>query len=364
MRLALDQARRAMGRTSPNPCVGALIVKDDIVVAAGYHQKAGTPHAEIHALNRAKDQAVGATMYVTLEPCNHTGKTPPCSHAVAKSGITRVVIGMLDPNPLVNGGGRQYLQDHSIEVTAGVLEQECRSINEPFIKFITTGKPLLVLKAGLSLDGRLNYRQGKSGWITGPESGRKVHQLRDYYDAILVGRATVEIDNPSLTTRLPDGNGRDPLRLILDTRLSISSTAKVLHLHSEAETWIFCGPEAPMDKEETLQKQGAVVFRTGLDPAGRLDLNLIVELLGKKNITSVLVEGGGQVISSFLNYGLADKVHFFFAPLLAGCAGEPLTPDLFVSDRNAAVAVTSVEYSRLGDDFLLEGSVRYPEGSP
>lgn len=361
MRLALEQAKRAMGRTSPNPCVGALIVKDDTVVASGYHRKAGTPHAEIHALNAAKEQAVGATMYVTLEPCNHTGKTPPCSHAVAKSGIARVVIGMLDPNPLVDGGGRQYLQNHSIAVTAGVLEQECRKINEPFIKFITTGMPLLVLKAGLSLDGRLNYCRGESGWITGPESGRRVHQLRDYYDAILVGRATVEIDDPSLTTRLPDGNGRDPLRVILDTRLSINPAAKVLHLQSEAETWIFCGPEAPIEKEKILQKQGVSVFRSEFDRFGRLDLKLIVELLGQKNITSVLVEGGGKVFSSFLNSRLADKVHLFYAPLFAGCAGEPLTPEFFVSARNSAVSLTDVGYTSLGDDFLLDGSINYPK---
>ncbi len=361
MRLALEQAKRAMGRTSPNPCVGAIIVKDDTVVATGYHRKAGTPHAEIHALNAAKDQTVGSTLYVTLEPCNHIGKTPPCSHAVAKSGIARVVIGMLDPNPLVDGGGRQYLLDHSIQVTAGVLEQECRNINEPFLKFITTGTPLLVLKAGLSLDGKLNYRLGESGWITGPESGRKVHELRNYYDAILVGRATVEIDDPSLTTRLADGNGRDPIRVILDTRLSINPAAKMLHLQSEAETWIFCGPEASIDKEKALEQQGVSVFRTGLDRSGRLDLRLIVELLGQKNITSVLVEGGGQVFSSFLNSRLADKVHLFYAPLFAGCAGESLTPELFVSARNSAVSLTNVEYTRLGDDILLEGAISYPK---
>ncbi|MEE4239823.1 MAG: bifunctional diaminohydroxyphosphoribosylaminopyrimidine deaminase/5-amino-6-(5-phosphoribosylamino)uracil reductase RibD [Desulfopila sp.] len=364
MRLALAEARRALGRTSPNPCVGALIVKDHRIIASGYHHKAGTPHAEVHALAAAGEQASGATMYVTLEPCNHTGKTPPCSHAVVKSGIARVVIGMLDPNPLVDGGGRQYLLDHSVEITSGILERECRAINEPFIKYITTGKPLLAIKAGLSLEGRLNYRKGRSGWITGPESGEKVHQLRDYYDAILVGRTTVEIDDPSLTTRLSQGSGHDPVRLLLDTRLSIAPSAKILHLRSEAQTWIFCGPDAPLEKEKTLRQMGAMVFRTATDTAGMLDLHEIVKLLGSKNITSVLIEGGGRIFSSFLNSRLADKVHLFYAPLFAGSAGESMTPDLFVAERKSAVTLTDVEYTRLGDDVLLEGKLKYPKDGP
>ncbi|HKJ65327.1 MAG TPA: bifunctional diaminohydroxyphosphoribosylaminopyrimidine deaminase/5-amino-6-(5-phosphoribosylamino)uracil reductase RibD, partial [Desulfopila sp.] len=257
MALALDLARKGLGRTSPNPCVGAVIVREDKIVGSGYHRRAGTPHAEIHALHQAGSLASGSTLYVTLEPCNHTGRTPPCSHAVAESGINRVVMGMLDPNPLVAGGGRQYLIDNGIEVATGVLEPACRRLNEVFIKYITTKRPLVVIKAGVSLDGRLNYQKGCSGWITGPDSLLKVHQLRDCYDAILVGRGTVEIDNPSLTTRLQDSRGRDPLRLVVDSHLSISPDARMLNQQSEAETWIFCTSRASLEKRKALERKGA-----------------------------------------------------------------------------------------------------------
>ena len=361
MQLALAEARRAMGSTSPNPCVGAVVVKDDTVVATGYHEKAGTPHAEIHALLRAKEKAVGATLYVTLEPCNHTGRTPPCTHAVLRSGISRVVIGMLDPNPLVSGGGKRYLLDHGIAVVDGVLEKECRQINEPFIKYITTGLPLVALKAGVSLDGKLNYRQGKSGWITGEESSRIVHQLRNSYDAILIGRATVTVDDPSLTTRLQNGEGRDPVRIILDSHLSLPDTAKVLHLQSDAFTWIFCDSHVNAERIDQVEATGARVTAVDSDSQGLLDLRAVLTCLAQEELTSLLVEGGGRVHGSFLQGMLADKAYLFYAPLFAGSGGESLVSNFQVNEREEAVFLTDVHYRQCGEDMLVEGKISYPD---
>ncbi len=361
LELALEEARKALGRTSPNPCVGAVVVREGQVVATGYHEKAGTPHAEVHALRRAGDKAKGATLYVTLEPCNHTGRTPPCTHAIVKSGISRVVIGMLDPNPLVSGSGRQYLLDHDIEVTTGILEAECRSINEPFFKYITSGQPQVILKAGISLDGRLNYRKGKGGWITGAESLKMVHRMRDRCDAILVGRNTVSIDDPSLTTRLSDGGGRDPVRVILDTHLSLSQKAKVLHLDSESYTWIFCSNTVSPQRIDKIKKSGVKVTQVSCNRDGSLDLVNILENLAAKGIVSLLVEGGGKIHSSFLKKRVADKVCLFYAPIFAGSGGEAVFSDLLVSDRDDAIRLSEVKYSRCGEDMLVEGYLCYPD---
>ncbi len=219
MRMALKEAKKGLGRTSPNPCVGAVIVKHDRIIARGYHKKAGEAHAEIEAIRNSAESVFGATIYVTLEPCNHTGKTPPCSQAILKHGFSRVVVGMTDPNPLVNGRGIELLRNRGIEVVSGILEQECKALNFPFLKHITQGIPWLIMKAGVSLDGRLNYQHDCSGWITGEKSAREVHRIRNEVDAILVGRKTVEIDNPSLTTRIECRPAKDPIRIILDTEL-------------------------------------------------------------------------------------------------------------------------------------------------
>ena len=358
--LALQEAQKAYGRTSPNPCVGAVIVKNDLIIATGYHEKAGSAHAEINALTKAGDESKGATLYVTLEPCNHTGKTPPCSHAVVKSGIGRVVIGMLDPNPLVSGSGRRYLIDHHIEVTTGVLEQECKKINEPFIKHITTGLPLVNLKAGLSLDGRLNYIRGKGGWITGAESFERVHQMRDRTDAILVGRNTVAIDNPSLTTRLSASKGRDPVRVILDTGLSLSKTAKIFHLTSESPTWIFCSADVSEKRMVDFDLPGVTIFPIPCNKEGSVDLHSVLKTLGAKGILSVLVEGGGRVHSSFLKDKLADRMALFYAPIFAGGGGDPFLPDLSVADKKEAIRLADINYIDCGEDRLLEGMIKYP----
>lgn len=358
MRLALKEARKGMGRTSPNPCVGAVIVKNGQVVAKGFHKKAGSPHAEINAIRNASESLVGATIYVTLEPCSHTGKTPPCSRAILEAGFSRVVVGMTDPNPLVNGGGIKVLRSQGIEVESGVLEQECKELNYPFIKHITQGVPWTIMKAGVSLDGRLNYQHGYSGWITGEQSVHEVHKLRNRVDAILVGRNTVEIDNPSLTTRLSRGVSKDPIRIILDSDLSTSLSSKVYHLDSEAPTWVICAADAPKDKRVEFQNLGIRLIAIDRAEKG-LDLRLLLKELGKKNICSVLVEGGASLHGAFLREKLFDYAHLFYAPLFAGDQGVPLVEGYHVQERNVAPRLVHITHKRLGDDILISGRLHY-----
>lgn len=363
MRLALGEARKGLGKTSPNPCVGAVVVQNDQVIAKGYHRRAGTPHAEIHALRRAGEQARGGTLYVTLEPCNHTGRTPPCSHAIAAAGISRVVAGMEDPNPLVHGSGLCYLRDHGIVADVGVMEDQCRELNAPFVKRITTGLPWLVMKAGLSLDGKLNYQRGRSGWITGEKSAVKVHRLRSRYDAILVGGKTVEIDDPALTCRLAGPQGRDPLRVILDGDLSAPLSSRVYHLHSNAATWVFCGLEADLARQEALRALGVTVYPVARSN-GDLELHSILRILGQAGINSVMVEGGGQIHGSFLRQRLYDFAHLFIAPIFAGDDGLPLLHGYQVATKAAATGLQQVTWQKIGDDLLVSGKMRYPDDRP
>jgi diaminohydroxyphosphoribosylaminopyrimidine deaminase / 5-amino-6-(5-phosphoribosylamino)uracil reductase len=357
MRLALREARKGVGRTSPNPCVGAVIVKNGTVISRGYHKKAGTPHAEVHALRKAGVKTNGATLYVTLEPCNHTGRTPPCSHAVAEAGIQRVVVGMDDPNPLVNGSGNSYLRKKGVEVVNGILADECREMNLPFIKHISTGKPFVVMKAGMSLDGKLSYRVGHPGVMTGKNSLRKLHSLRNRFEAILVGRVTVVADNPSLTTRLVE-QGRDPLRVILDSNLQLSLDSKILHLDSTSPTLVFCSKSADQKKRGVLEKMDGVLIQTvDEDKKGGLDLDAVIGSLGKMGICSLLVEGGAAVHSSFLEKGLVDRVMLFVAPVFAGTGGTPLLSGFFVEDRDHAPFLENVSYTRCGEDLFVQGDL-------
>jgi diaminohydroxyphosphoribosylaminopyrimidine deaminase/5-amino-6-(5-phosphoribosylamino)uracil reductase len=362
MDLALTEAKKGLGRTAPNPCVGAVIVRDGQEISRGYHKKAGTPHAEIHALKKAGGNARGATIYVTLEPCNHTGRTPPCSHALVAAGIKRVVVGMTDPNPLVSGSGNQYLRDHGIEVVSGVLEKECVQLNLPFIKHITTGTPFVVMKAGISLDGKISYQKGIPGQITGKESLAKLHVLRDSFDAILVGRGTLLADDPSLTTRIPAG-GRDPVRVILDSSLQIPLDSRVLHLDSRAQTIIVCAKQADRKKVKLLSGlKNVQVHSVARRQDGGLDLESILQFLGKLGVCSLLVEGGAEIHASFLKCGLVDRVMLFMAPLFAGTDGTGLLSNYSVSARQTAPMLHNVSYTPLGDDILIQGDVRLGHG--
>lgn len=354
MKIALREARKGIGRTSPNPCVGAVVVKNGKLVSRGYHKKAGTPHAEIHALRAAGKQAENATIYVTLEPCNHTGRTPPCTRAIVASGIKRVVVGMIDPNPLVAGKGCDYLVEQGIEVKSHVLEQECREINYPFIKHITTGLPWVIMKAGCSLDGRIAAASGECSWITNEASRAEVHRIRNRVDAILVGVATAMSDDPSLTTRLKGRKGHDPLRVVLDSNLRLDPAAKMLCQQSEAQTWIFCSKNVD-NKKIRLENAGARVIPIKNQDAGGVNLKEVLRFLGKSQINSLLVEGGGRIHGAFMRAGLVDQVTLFLAPLFLGSDAVAVVDELAVQRVKESRRLVTRRTRRFGDDVMIEG---------
>jgi diaminohydroxyphosphoribosylaminopyrimidine deaminase/5-amino-6-(5-phosphoribosylamino)uracil reductase len=355
MRLALREAAKGLGRTSPNPCVGAVVVKDGLVVAKGYHRKAGTPHAEVHALNAAGEQARGATLYVTLEPCNHQGRTPPCTERILAAGVTRLVVAMSDPNPLVKGGGNAYLRGFGLEVLAGVLADQALAMNRPFVKHITTGLPWVIMKAGMSMDGRIACRTGHSQWITGATARSRAHLWRDRVDAILIGVETAIADDPSLTVRLQTRRGRDPLRVVLDSSLRLSPSSRLLQQKSAAATWLFCGPVASDQRRAALVAAGAVVKEVGLCPHGGLDLVAVLAELGRNSVTSLLVEGGGRVHAAFLRDGLYDQSLLFMAPLFLGADGLPVVGELGLDLVGQARRFTMTGVRRLAGDVMIEG---------
>jgi len=358
MKTALELAARARGRTSPNPMVGAVVVKGGRIAGQGYHVRAGTPHAEVLALEEAGSEARGATLYVTLEPCCHHGRTGPCSEAVIAAGVAKVVVAMRDPNPLVSGGGIRRLREAGVEVVEGVMEEEARELNEVFVKYITTGKPFVVAKAAMSLDGKIATRSGKSKWITGPEARACGHRLRDWYDAILVGLGTVLADNPSLTTRLPAGGGRDPVRVILDSQARIPLNAAVLTQKSEAPTIIATTAGAPPDRLETLRRAGAEVLVVNKGP--RVELAELIKILGRREITSLLIEGGAEVHGSALAAKIVDKVVWFIAPKIIGGREAPgPVGGRGAADLSGAAELERVKVSRLGPDFCIEGYLKF-----
>jgi diaminohydroxyphosphoribosylaminopyrimidine deaminase/5-amino-6-(5-phosphoribosylamino)uracil reductase len=358
MRLALQEAKKGIGRTSPNPCVGAVVVKNGTVVSKGYHKKAGTPHAEIHALRDAGRKAKGATLYVTLEPCNHKGRTPPCSEAVLQAGISKVVIGMVDPNPAVAGGGADFLSSHGISVSSGVLEKECREINLAFIKHSVTGLPWVIMKAGMSIDGRIGALPGQATRITGKQSLRRVHALRNQVDAILVGIGTAIADDPSLTCRMHGSRPKcDPLRIVLDAELRLPASAKMLQQDSSAQTWIFCTRDADKKRRSRLEAAGAIVRTVPLAAPedGALDLQAVLTVLGQAQITSLLVEGGSKVHGSFLAAELVDQVLLFVAPRFIGEQGVPVVTFPGTKKGKGLQQFKILKTRRYGEDILLEG---------
>jgi diaminohydroxyphosphoribosylaminopyrimidine deaminase / 5-amino-6-(5-phosphoribosylamino)uracil reductase len=359
MNAALDLAEKGAGFVSPNPMVGAVVVKDGRIVGSGYHRAVGTAHAEVNALDDAGEEAVGATLYVTLEPCNHTGRTPPCTEKILKTGVKKVVVAMLDPNPNVKGGGNDRLRAEGVAVVTGVCEARARKLNESFIKYICTRRPFVILKSAATLDGRIATRTGDARWVTGPASRAFVHEIRHAVDGILVGIGTVRADDPRLTTRLEGRTGRDPIRIILDSRLSISETAKVLRLESDSDTIIITGPSAPIDKKERLQQlKGVRVMEAPLKD-GKIDLRRLMERLGALGITSLLVEGGGRVMASALSEGIGDKIVLFYAPkLLGGDDGIPICSGPGPEKMADCVTVQDIEVRRFGDDILIEGYFR------
>ena len=355
MALALKLAQKGAGYTSPNPMVGAVVVRDGRIVGKGYHRRYGGPHAEVEALRQAGELARGATLYVTLEPCNHHGQTPPCTQAVLAAGIARVVIANADPNPRVTGGGADYLRRQGLQVEMGLMAEAGRKLNEAFFKAITTGRPWVIAKAAASLDGKIATHTNDSHWITGPAARTWVHRLRHRVDAILVGVGTVLADDPQLTTRLPRGRGKDPIRIILDSQLRLPLTAQVLHLHSAAPTWIACTEAAPPDKRAALAALGVACLILP-ERNGRVDLQALLDLLGQRRVQSLLVEGGAEVHGAFFEAGLIDKLHFFLAPKLIG--GRQ-APGIFGGQGIACLAdappLQDLTIRRFGPDILISG---------
>jgi len=358
MTVALELAELGAGFTSPNPMVGAVVVKNGRVVGKGYHRAVGLPHAEVEAIDDAGEEARGGTLYVTLEPCNHTGRTPPCTEKIIAAGIRRVVAAMPDPNPDVTGGGNAYLTSRGIDVSCGVREEAALRLNESFVKYVRTRLPFVILKCAATLDGRLATRSGDSKWITGPRSRQFVHRIRHQVDAIMVGVGTIKADDPSLTTRLENKTGRNPRRIVLDTRLSIPETAKVLRPDTDSDTIIAVGPGVQPEKKALLIQRGVTVLETTLKE-GRIDLAALMGKLGKMNITSLLVEGGAGVLASALADGIGDKILFFYAPrILGGDDGVPICRGTGAALISEAVAVTDITVHRFDDDVLIEGYIK------
>jgi len=359
MKMALVLAERGAGYTSPNPMVGAVVVKDGQVVGKGWHAKAGDAHAEVMALDDAGDSARGATIYVTLEPCNHDGRTPPCTKKILDAGISTVVYAMTDPNPNVKGGGGDVLKQHKINVVAGVCEDEASKMNESFIKHTLTGRPFVILKCAATLDGRIATRTGHSKWITNASSRKFVHRLRHNVDGIMVGIGTVVADDPSLTARLDGVDGRDPVRVILDTKLSIDGNAKLLNLDSNAATLIVAGSKCPEKKRKAIEKKGAeVIIQKQADD--RIDMDALMEVLGGRGITSLLIEGGSRVSASALGAGVVDKVCFFYAPkILGGDDGVPMLRGPGPDTIDQGIMLKDIHVRLFDDDIMVEGYIEH-----
>ena len=366
MRSALELAAGGTGWVSPNPLVGCVIVNNGEVVGRGYHERFGGPHAEVHALHEAGNRARGAVLYVTLEPCCHTGKTPPCVDAILQARLGRVVAAMRDPNPRVDGGGLARLESAGVEVTVGVCEAEARRLNEAFVKYITTRRPFVTSKSAITLDGKIATRSGASRWITGEAARAAGHQLRHANDAILVGIGTVVQDDPQLTTRLflppPSGRGlggglqrgANPLRIVVDSTLRLSPGAQVADVAAERRTLIATTEQAEAAKVKTLEACGVEVIRLPACGAGRVNLDALCAVLGERGIASVLVEGGAVLTAALLRQRLIDKMVFFVAPKIIGGDGVSAFGPCGIDTMEQALSLRDLTSRQVGADLMLE----------
>lgn len=354
MDLALYNAKTMKGQTDPNPLVGSVIVNDNRIVGIGTHLKAGEPHAEVHALRMAGDLSRGATIYVTLEPCSHFGRTGPCAQAIIDAGIKKAVVATLDPNPIVSGNGVRMLEEAGIEVIVGVRERESQEMNEVFNKFIVEKTPFVTLKAASTLDGKIATHSLDSKWITSEEARLDVHLLRSQHMAILVGVGTVVEDDPELTARIP--NGRNPLRVVLDSTLRIPLDSKLV-TDGITDTWIFTSQQYDADKRKALEALGISIYETSSDT--QVDVLDVVRILGEKGISSLFIEGGGTINAAFLENGLIDKVVFYFAPKLVGGKIAPtFIEGTGIEWMKDAIDLQDGEFTKIGKDFKFTG---YPE---
>jgi len=356
MRRALALAARGLGRTSPNPAVGAVVVRRDVVVGEGHHERAGAPHAERVALGNAGQAARGADLYVTLEPCCHYGRTPPCTDAIIKAGIRRVIFASSDPDPRADGKGAQQLRAAGVEVVEGVLRGEADRLNEAYLKHKRTGRPFVTLKLAMSLDGKIATRAGDSRWVTGEAARRRVHEMRNTSDAVMVGVGTVLADDPRLTTRGIQG-GRDAVRIVCDSRARTPPGAQIISQQSEAPCLVAVTEGADQERLERLSAAGAEVLVLP-GTKGRVNLDALSLALGDRDIMSVLLEGGGALAWSALDAGILDKVALFYAPMIIG--GEEAIASVGgegVERISDAFRLQDVTFDRLGGDLLVEGYV-------
>lgn len=353
MKYALTLAKRGVGKVNPNPLVGAVLVKAGKIIGEGYHEFYGGAHAEINALKSASESVDGATLYVTLEPCSHYGKTPPCIEAIIKSKIAKVIIGSLDPNPLVSGKGVLCLKEAGVKVVTGVLEEECKKLNEVFMKYIVKKEPFVVLKSAMSLDGKIATVTGESKWITSEVARHEVHQLRNAFSGIMVGVETVIKDDPQLTCRIL--NGRNPIIIVVDSRLRIPMTSKILT--GESKVIVATTKQAEESKVSHLQELGISVLILE-SHKGRVDLKQLMKQLGQLGIDSILLEGGASLNDSALKAGIVDKVQFYIAPKIIG--GEKAkTPigGVGIEHLEDAIQIKDLKMQVIGEEIVLEGYI-------
>ncbi len=354
MELAIELAKKGEGKVNPNPMVGAVIVKDGIVIGEGYHEKYGEGHAEVNAFKSLKEDPSGATMYVTLEPCSHYGKTPPCADKIIENNIKRVVIGMIDPNPLVAGNGVDKLKKAGIEVKVGVLEEKCKKLNEVFIKYILSKKPFIVLKTAMSLDGKIATRTGESKWISSEKSRLQVHNLRNKLSAIMVGVNTVIKDNPELTCRIE--NGSNPIRIIVDSTLRIPMNSKVLQ-NKDNKTIIATTKRANIKNMQELLKKNINVLIID-EKNGQVDLSALIKKLGELNIDSILLEGGSTLNYSALEESIVDKVMIYISPkIIGGESSKTPVGGIGIDKLNDAFKLKDITTNIVDEDILVEGYI-------
>ena len=356
MEMAIELAKNGIGHADPNPLVGAVIVKDGRVIGRGWHAKYGEPHAERNAFASCGEDCKGADMYVTLEPCCHHGKQPPCTDAIIEHRIGHVYVGSADPNPLVAGKGVKILREHGIEVTENVLKDECDRLNDIFMHYITTGLPLVTMKYAMTLDGKIACYTGKSQWITGEAARKKVHNDRKRYSAVMVGIGTVLADDPMLNCRIE--NGRDPIRIICDSKLRIPNDSKIISTAKDIPTIIACA-DGGSSRIPELEALGCEIIVAG-GANGRVDLRELIKILGKKKIASVMIEGGSNLNWSALESGIVDKVQAYIAPkIFGGSDAKSAVSGIGVPCPDDAFTLEKIELTKLGDDHLIEGWVRY-----
>ena len=360
MQRALAIAEGGVGFVSPNPLVGCVIVKDGRVVGEGYHERYGGLHAEANALRAAGAEARGATLYVTLEPCCHTGKTPPCVDAVLQAGVQRVVMAVGDPDPRVSGGGLARLRDAGVEVTVGVCEAEARRLNEPFMHYAQTRRPFVTLKCAVTLDGKIATRTGASRWITGAAARERAHRLRHAADALLVGSGTALQDDPLLTTRLPEGGGVNPLRVVADSALRLPLSAQLATARPDCRTLVVTVDGAPLDKQRQLENQGVEILRLPSYADGRVNLEAMLADLGARGVADLLVEGGAALSAALLQRRLVDKIVAFIAPKIIGGDGINVVAAFGVETMADALQLYGMKSQSVGEDVMLEAYLKPP----